>query len=100
MVISAWALNVPYQAELCEDYAKTREPATWEDIPIVSDFCLRVQRCAVQATGKVMGTLVLQERARWLNLANLMDREKDDVMDSPVVPEGIFRAALASMQQR
>lgn len=48
MAISAWALNVPYQAELCEDYAKTREPATWEDVRIVSDFCLRVQRCAVQ----------------------------------------------------
>ena len=41
-----------------------------------------------------------QERARWLNLANLSDREKDDVLDMPIVPEGIFGSALASMQRR
>lgn len=62
--------------------------------------CLRVQHCTVQAMGKVMGTLVLHERARWHNLANLPDREKDNVMDMPIDQEGIFGFALASVQQR
>lgn len=31
-----------------------------------------------------MGSLVLQERPRWLNPTNLTDREKDVVMDSPI----------------
>ncbi|KAK5918339.1 hypothetical protein CgunFtcFv8_003112 [Champsocephalus gunnari] len=66
----------------------------------VTDICLRVQRCAVQATGKAMGIMVVQERARWLNLTNLPDREKEDVLDMPIVPEGIFGSALASMQRR
>ena len=103
--LSARALNIlsiltAYQAELCEDFTKAQDAATWEEIPVVADLCLRVQRCAVQATGKAMGTMVLQERARWLNLANLSDREKDDMLDMPIVPEGVFGSALASMQRR
>lgn len=74
-----------------------REPAVWEEIPVIADLCLRVHRCVVQTTGKAF--LVLQESAWWLNLANLSDREKDDILDMPIVPEGIFGSALASMHQ-
>ena len=105
VALLARALNVlslltAYQAELCEDFGQTQDPAMWEEIPVVTDLCLRVQRCAVQATGRALGTMVLQEQARFLNLANLSDREKDDVLDMPIVPEGIFGSALASMQRR
>lgn len=48
---------------------------------------------------RTMGTLVLHESAWWLNLANLSDREKDDILDMPIVAEGIFGSALASMHQ-
>ncbi|KAK5919051.1 hypothetical protein CgunFtcFv8_022979 [Champsocephalus gunnari] len=44
--------------------------------------------------------MVVQESVRWLNLTNLPDREKEDVLDMPIVPEGIFGSALASMQRR
>ena len=103
--LSARALNVlsmltAYQAELCEDYSRSQDQYTWEEISVITDLSLRIQRCAVQATGRAMGTMVLQERARWLNLANLTDREKDDVLDMPIVPEGLFGSALASMQKR
>lgn len=47
-----------------------------------------------------MGMMVLQDRARPLNLPNLSDRETQDILDMIVVPEGIFDAALTSMQQR
>ena len=103
--LSVRALNVSsmltaYQAELCADMTVKPEPAVWEEIMAITDICLRVQRCAVQATGKSLGMMVVQERARWLNLTNLPDREKEDVLDMPIVPEGIFGSALASMQQR
>ncbi|KAK5912693.1 hypothetical protein CesoFtcFv8_002539 [Champsocephalus esox] len=103
--LSARALNVSsmltaYQAELCEDLSSNSGPATLDEIATVTDNCLRVQRCAIQATSKVMGIIVVQERARWLNLTNLPDREKEDVLDMPIVPEGIFGSALASMQRR
>ncbi|KAK5935061.1 hypothetical protein CgunFtcFv8_020456 [Champsocephalus gunnari] len=103
--LSARALNVSsllttYQAELCEDLSGNPGAATLDEMAAVTDICLRVQRCAVQATGKVMGIMVVQERARWLNLTNLPDREKEDVLDMPIVPEGIFGSALASMERR
>ena len=103
--LSVRALNVSsmltaYQAELCEDMANKPEPAVWDEITVITDICLRVQRCAVQATGKSLGMMVVQERARLLNLTNLPDREKEDILDMPIVPEGIFGTALASMQQR
>jgi len=41
-----------YQAELCEDMANKPEPAVWDEITAITDICLRVQRCAVQATGQ------------------------------------------------
>ncbi|KAK5906308.1 hypothetical protein CgunFtcFv8_002189 [Champsocephalus gunnari] len=103
--LSARALNVSslltaYQAELCEDLSGNPGAATLDEMAAVTDICLRVQRCAVQATGKAMGIMVVQERARWLNLTNLPDREKEDVLDMPIVPEGIYGSALASMQRR
>lgn len=54
-----------------------------------------IQCCAVQASGKALGTMVLQEHTQWLILTNLSDRERDDILDMP-----IFSSALASMQQR
>lgn len=70
-VLNARALNVlsllsAYQAELCGDYAQSHDPATLSEIPAITDLCLRIQRCAVQGTGKPLGTPVLQESARVL----------------------------------
>lgn len=105
VALMARALNVSsmlaaYQAELCGDMATRPDPNVWEGITVITDICLRVQRCAVQATGKSMGMMVLQERARWPNLTDLSEREKEDILDMPIVPDGILGNALASMQQR
>lgn len=59
-----------------------------------------IKRCPVQASGKALGSMVLQECARWLNLTNLSDRERDDILDMQIVPEGIFGSAFTLMQQR
>ncbi|CAI5644449.1 unnamed protein product [Oreochromis niloticus] len=58
---------------------------------------LRLHKVAVQATGRAM---VLQERARWLGLTNLTTKEKEELLDTPVVPQGLFGAAVTSMQKR
>ncbi len=98
--LSARALNVfsmltAYQAELCEDFARTQDPVTWEEIQVITDLCLRIQRCAVQATGRVLGTMVLQAQPR-----QPVRQRKDDILDMPIVPEGVFGSALASMQRQ
>ena len=48
----------------------------WEEICIVTDHCLHLGKVAVQATGRSMGLMVLQERVRWLNLTDLTMRER------------------------
>ena len=88
-----------YQAELLDDIADVPVCSAWYEITTIADICLRVQRCAVQAAGKCMSMLMLQERTRWLNLTNLSDREKEDILDMPIVPEGVFSSALVSMQK-
>lgn len=47
-----------------------------------------------------MGLMVLQERARWLNLTTLSTQEKEDVLDTPIIPHGLFSSAVTSMQKR
>lgn len=79
-----------------EDFAPTQDPVTWEEIPVITDLCLRVQCCVVQVTGKALGTMVLQKQVRWLNLAILSDREKDDILDMLIV----FGSAFVCMQRR
>ena len=47
-----------------------------------------------------MGTMVAQERARWLNLSSLSHREKVQLLDVVVDPKGLFGPAMTTMQRR
>lgn len=57
----------------------------WEEIAVIADLSLRIQRVLVQATGKVIMTLVWV-RTRWLSLANLTGMDKEKILDMPVIP--------------
>lgn len=57
----------------------------WEEIAVIADLSLRIQRISVQAMGKVIMTLVW-ERRRWLSLSNSTDREQDKILDVPMIP--------------
>ncbi len=105
IALSVRALNTTsrltvYQVEL-QDEASTMPGQThWEEICVVTDFSLHLHRCAVQAAGKAMATMVIQERGRWLNLANLSDREKEAILDAPVVAEGILQCKRDARRRR
>ncbi|KAI7808150.1 hypothetical protein IRJ41_018123 [Triplophysa rosa] len=98
--LNAISLLTAYQAELQDEVSATPGQAQWDEICVVMDLSLRLQRCAVQAAGKAMATMVIQEWGRWLNLANLSNREKETIVDAPVVSEGVFGSALTQMQKR
>lgn len=55
------------------------DPDVWEEIAVIADLSLWIHRISVQATGKVIMTLIW-ERMRWLSLANLTDREQDKIL--------------------
>ncbi len=65
-----------YQAELQDDMSTSPTPALWDKVSIVTDLCLCLHRCAVQASGRAMALMVSQERGRWLNLSSLSQKEK------------------------
>ena len=40
-VLNVLSLLTAYQAELCEDFVQAQDPATWEEIPVITNMCLR-----------------------------------------------------------
>lgn len=79
---------------MCEDFACSWNPAAWEKIPVITDLCLRVQRCTVQATGGAMVTLTLQE---WVYLTCRAGNGTTFWMS--IVHEAFWGSALASLQK-
>lgn len=98
--LNASSILMAYQAELEEDMTAKPDTTLWEEICVITDHVLRPHKVAIQATGRAMGLMVLQERARWLGLTNLTTKEKEELLDTPVVPQGLFGAAVTSMQKR
>lgn len=98
--LNASSLLLAYQAELQDDMSASPSPEMWDELCVVTDLCLRLHRCAVQACGRAMGVMVTQERARWLSLSSLSHREKTELLDVPVDPKGLFGSAVAAMQKR
>ncbi|XP_005928029.3 uncharacterized protein LOC102307223 [Haplochromis burtoni] len=97
---NASSMLMAYQAELEEDMTTKPDTTVWKEICVITDHVLRLHKVAIQATGRAMGLMVLQERARWLGLTNLTTKEKEELLDTPVVPQGLFGAAVTSMQKR
>lgn len=98
--LNASSLLLAYQAELQDDTSASPSAEMWDELCVVTDLCLRLHRCAVQACGRAMGVMVTQERARWLSLSSLSHRDKTELLDVPVDPKGLFGSAVATMQKR
>uniref|UniRef100_A0A096M526 Uncharacterized protein n=1 Tax=Poecilia formosa TaxID=48698 RepID=A0A096M526_POEFO len=98
--LNASSLLMAYQAELEEQMTTLPDAALWEEVCIITDHCLQLHKVAIQALGRTMGLMVLQERARWLNFTTLSIKEKEDLLDTAITPEGLFGAAVNSMQKR
>uniref|UniRef100_A0A096MDS7 Uncharacterized protein n=1 Tax=Poecilia formosa TaxID=48698 RepID=A0A096MDS7_POEFO len=74
------------QAELEEEMTVSPDATLWEEVCIITDHYLHLHKVAIQAMGRAMGLLVLQERARWLNLTTFSTREMEDLLDTPITP--------------
>lgn len=98
--LNATSLLMAYQAELEEEMTASPDPVLWEEMCVITDHCLHLHKVAIQSQGRAMGLMVLQERARWLNLTTLSAKEKEDLLDTPISPKGLFGAAVTSMQKR
>lgn len=98
--LNASSMLMAYQAELEEQMTAAPDAALWEEVCVITDHCLHLHKVAIQAMGRSMGLMVLQERARWLNLTTLATKEKEDLLDTPISAQGLFGEAVTSMQKR
>ncbi|XP_049432685.1 uncharacterized protein LOC125889068 [Epinephelus fuscoguttatus] len=98
--LNATSLLMAYQAELEEEMTASPDPMLWEEMCVITDHCLHLHKVAIQSQGRAMGLMVLQERARWLIFTTLSAKEKEDLLDTPISPKGLFGAAVTSMQKR
>lgn len=95
MVLSARALNaysalMAYQAELEEDMAAKPDTTLWEEICMITEHGICLHKGNIQATGRAMDLIVLQERVHWLRLTNLKTNEKRVTpRQPPVVIQGL-----------
>ncbi len=96
--LNASSLLLAYQAELQEQMTTLPATELWEEIYVITDHCLH--QCAVQSAGRAMSTMITQERARWLSLSNLSDKQKHDILNEGVDPNRLFGTAVATMQKR
>ncbi|KAL0151549.1 hypothetical protein M9458_053131 [Cirrhinus mrigala] len=95
--LNATSLLTAYQAELMEEMGRQMDagspnPALWEEICVIADLNLRTSRGAVQSCGCSMGLAVVGERALWLGISGLSDREKVDFLGCPGGAQSPFRS--------
>lgn len=60
-----------YQAKLEEQVTTSSDAALWDEVCLITIHCLQMNKVEIQALVRTMGLMVLQERARWLNLTTL-----------------------------
>ncbi len=72
----------------------------WTEIHTVSDLILHSSRCLAQSTGRTVGLAVVGQRALWLNLSTMGEKDKTNFLDQLVDPNGLFGPAVATMQQQ
>ncbi|KAF7704447.1 hypothetical protein HF521_021519, partial [Silurus meridionalis] len=103
--LNATFMLTTYQAELMEEIGRqidagSPDSTLWEEICVIADLNLRSSRGAVQSCGCSMGLAVVGERALWLGLTGLSEREKVDFLDAPIEPKALFGAVVANMRQQ
>lgn len=66
---------------------------------MVTDLFLHLYRYAVQALGRAVAVMVVQERARWLNLSGLSRKEKAHLLDVPGDLKGLFGTGCGDLAE-
>lgn len=72
--------------------------ALWDKVCIITD--LQLHKVTIKAMGSTKVLMVLQERARWVNLATYSIKNKKDLLNTPTTPQGLFSLAVTLMQRR
>ncbi|KAL0177447.1 hypothetical protein M9458_026341, partial [Cirrhinus mrigala] len=76
------------------------DPELLQELRSATDYALRATKVTAQALGRVMSTMVVQERHLWLNLAEMRDAEKVCFLDAPISQVGLFGETVEEFAQQ
>ncbi len=71
-----------------------------QELRTATDFALRATKVTARPLGKVMSTMVVQERHLWLNLAEMKDVDKARFLDAPISQGGLFGDTVEGFAQQ
>ncbi|KAL0168545.1 hypothetical protein M9458_036767, partial [Cirrhinus mrigala] len=71
------------------------DPELLQELRSATDYALWATKVTVQALGRAMYTMVVQEHHLWLNLAEMRDAEKVCFLDAPISQAGLFGGVCA-----
>ncbi|KAL0175185.1 hypothetical protein M9458_031153, partial [Cirrhinus mrigala] len=100
-VLHAMAILQVYQAKVLKDlHEGVPDPELLHELRSATDYALRATKVTAQALGRVMSTMVVQERHLWLNLAEMRDAEKARFLDAPISQSGLFGETVEEFAQQ
>ncbi|KAL0186640.1 hypothetical protein M9458_018310, partial [Cirrhinus mrigala] len=99
--LHAMAILQVFQAKVLKDlHEGVPDPELLHELRSATDYALRATKVTAQALGRVMSTMVVQERHLWLNLAEMRDAEKARFLDAPISQTGLFGETVEEFAQQ
>ena len=90
-----------YQAKLLRQlHEGSADPGVLQEACNATDLALRATKVTARSLGQVMSTLVVQERHLWLNLADMRESDRAQLLNSPVSQDGLFGDVVESFAQQ
>ncbi len=99
--LHAMALLQVHQAKALKQlHEGDADPGVLQELRTATDLALRATKVTARALGQTMSTLVVQERHRWLTLADMRESDKHRFLDSPISQAGLFGEAVEDFAQQ
>ena len=96
---NATSLLTEDQAEWEEETTTSPDAMLWDEV-FIPNYCLYIHKLPIQAMCRAIEEMVLQERARGLNLNTISTREKEKLPDTHSTSQWLFGAVVTMMQKK
>ncbi|CAM4598264.1 unnamed protein product [Leuciscus chuanchicus] len=98
-VLHTLAVLQAYQADLLRDLDQGAglPPDAMAELRRTTDLALRATKQSAVSVGRAMAAMVTTERHLWLNQADIGEKEKTFLLDSPVSPSELFGPSVETV---
>ncbi len=76
------------------------DPESFRKLRTAADLALAESKKVAQGIGRSMGSLVVLQRHLWLTLTEMRDAEKQQLLDAPVSPQGLFGVTVEAFSEK